>query len=109
MLIFDVEYRLDAVITSQQPKSVFKAKPSEQASLVISMLPVQIDFRSPPMSDAVLELGRVTEEPILAFRTARHSVILNVETADFRHLTAISDGVGFLGLISSETGLGMSE
>src|SRR6516164_8263188 len=109
MLIFDVQYRLEAVVTCQQPKSDFEAKSSEQASLVIGMLPVQVEFRSPPLNDAVLELGRVTEEPIPAFRPACHSIVLNVETADLRHLTAIRDGVRFFGLILSETGLGMSE
>src|SRR5262249_9681467 len=105
VLIFDVQNRLDAMVTGEQQKSVFETETRIQTSLVSRVLPVDVELRSPPMADAVLELDQVTKETVAAVGAARHRLGVDCPSGDFLHLAAVCDEVRFLVNVLSEAGL----
>jgi hypothetical protein len=89
VLIFDVLNRIQGIVLSKRPKTLFKSPPGKNYALMLRPLAIKIEFAGPPTP------GLRTQEsvPIIRFAQNVIDVYFDVEVALFFQLFRVSDEV----------------
>ena len=96
LLVFDIEDRIDEVLTLQYPKAIFEAEAGKDGAVVEGCLTIEVGLRGPPSSGAVLELHPERVKIIALALGSEGREIFHFETARLLKIVIVGDDVGTL-------------
>ena len=94
LLIFDIEHRIDEMLTLEEAETVLPAEAGEDGAVVEGGLAVEIKFGGPPGSGAVFELSPKGMKVVAGALGAESGEVFDFEAARLFEIVVIGDDVG---------------
>src|SRR4029079_2492194 len=93
MFVFDIQHWIDLVWLEEKAKPILKAKAGVKTAFVPGVLPIEVEFCSPPFSHSVLEFSESPGERVNAWIPSYHDIRSNFQLIHLLQVVIVGNEV----------------